>query len=295
MKKTLLVLMGLMLGLGNLQAAKLVTDNLPGLPGQSDAYWAERRQEQAKQSSGQQGQFVNLREVAAKQELVVNRKDEPVCFYTGKPFDVELGTYVFKYRNYNPDMQRWTTMDPSGFPDGANNYCYVLSPMQQLDPNGCWTFDVSNEVKTKIDPVVTGLIKGLGNSVQTIAEGYIGTSVCRVEWSITNFDVNVTVVGSAHGELVVTGGLVSGDAVASYSLPPNLSPDKSSGTVGSGGSYYGILTNKTNINSSGDFAFSFDPAIRITDAILWFDIDVTRASGTYSAKAALSFKLVFYE
>jgi RHS repeat-associated protein len=127
----MVALMGLLVLTGSLQAAKLVTDSLPGLPGQSDAYWAERRQEQAEPQKGQ-GQFVNLREVTVKQD-VVYQENEPVNFYTGKPYDVELGTYVFKYRNYNPEIQRWTTMDPSGFPDGANNYCYVKIPLIAID------------------------------------------------------------------------------------------------------------------------------------------------------------------
>ena len=134
------MLMGLMVTLGGLQAAQLVTDNLPGLPGQSDAYWTERRKEQAEQQKRSQGQSVNLREVVVKQG-VTYQENKPVCFYTGKPFDMELGTYVFKYRNYDPKMQRWTTADPSGFPDGANNYTYVSMPSSSLDPTGLVTID----------------------------------------------------------------------------------------------------------------------------------------------------------
>ena len=133
MKKTVVMLMGLMVTLGSLQAVQPVTDNLPGLPGQSDEWWAKQRQEQAEQKK--QGQFVNLREVVVKQD-VAYQENESVCFYTGKPFDLELGTYIFKFRNYNPEMQRWTTMDPSGFPDGANNYGYVNCPQFELDAFG---------------------------------------------------------------------------------------------------------------------------------------------------------------
>lgn len=48
-----------------------------------------------------------------------------IPFYTGKPYIAETGTYVFKYREYNPEMARWTTVDPKGFPDGANAFSYV--------------------------------------------------------------------------------------------------------------------------------------------------------------------------
>ena len=48
--------------------------------------------------------------------------EEPTLFFTGKPYDASSGTYLFKYRSYNPLLARWTSADPSGFPDGANNY-----------------------------------------------------------------------------------------------------------------------------------------------------------------------------
>ena len=131
-----MVLTGLLLATGGLRAElKPVTDNLPGLPGQSDEWWAKRRQEQAEQQKRLQGQLVNLREVAMKQD-VVYQENQPVNFYTGKPYDVDLGAYIFKFRNYSPETQRWSIADPSGFPDGANNYCYINSPIMFLDPDG---------------------------------------------------------------------------------------------------------------------------------------------------------------
>jgi RHS repeat-associated protein len=46
-------------------------------------------------------------------------------FYTGKPYDEDLDAYTFAFRNYDPEINRWTSADPSGFPDGANNTIYV--------------------------------------------------------------------------------------------------------------------------------------------------------------------------
>jgi RHS repeat-associated protein len=58
-------------------------------------------------------------------------------FYTGKPYDSDLGAYTFNYRNYDPELKRWTSMDPSGFPDGANNSTYVLNnPLNNSDFDG---------------------------------------------------------------------------------------------------------------------------------------------------------------
>ena len=56
--------------------------------------------------------------------------------YTGKPYSKELGAYVFNCRNYDPEAGRWTTRDPSGFPDGANNRVYAPIPTIQVDSRG---------------------------------------------------------------------------------------------------------------------------------------------------------------
>jgi len=57
-------------------------------------------------------------------------------FYTGKPYDSDTGSYTFKYRNYDPELNRWTTSDPSGFPDGANNSRYAPTPTTGIDWQG---------------------------------------------------------------------------------------------------------------------------------------------------------------
>ena len=67
-------------------------------------------------------------------------------FYTGKPYLAESGSYAFKYREYNPEMGRWTTVDPSGFPDGANNRLYASAPSSALDPDGKSIFLYRKEV-----------------------------------------------------------------------------------------------------------------------------------------------------
>jgi RHS repeat-associated protein len=61
---------------------------------------------------------------------------EEAAFYTGKPYLASSGGYTFKYRNYNPEVARWTTEDPSGFPDGANNIFYAPNPLTGIDPLG---------------------------------------------------------------------------------------------------------------------------------------------------------------
>jgi RHS repeat-associated protein len=75
-------------------------------------------------------------------------------FYTGKPYLEETGQYVFLFRHYDPELGRWTTSDPSGFPDGANNVAYMAVPTTEFDWQGlksvawvaAWTSLVSSEI-----------------------------------------------------------------------------------------------------------------------------------------------------
>lgn len=57
-------------------------------------------------------------------------------FYTGKPYDQDIGGYIFAARTYDPQINRWTTADPAGFPDGANCFKYAPDPTSMLDPTG---------------------------------------------------------------------------------------------------------------------------------------------------------------
>ena len=56
--------------------------------------------------------------------------------YTGKPYDADLGAFVFPYRNYRPEEGRWMSADPSGFPDGVNGVAYAPNLFSELDPTG---------------------------------------------------------------------------------------------------------------------------------------------------------------
>lgn len=77
------------------------------------------------------------------------------AFFTGKPFVDETGSYVFKYRNYDPELNRWTTSDPSGFPDGANNGFYAPHPTNEWDCDGLYKYSYS--IKTEsINSIWTG-------------------------------------------------------------------------------------------------------------------------------------------
>ena len=69
-------------------------------------------------------QLAEWRAEKASQPNTRSATAEP-AFYTGKPYLASLANYAFQYRSYSPEMARWTSEDPSGFPDGANNQLYV--------------------------------------------------------------------------------------------------------------------------------------------------------------------------
>jgi RHS repeat-associated protein len=51
--------------------------------------------------------------------------------------DIETGAYIARARPYSPAIARWVLVDPSGFADGPNRYCYVQNdPIDRFDPTG---------------------------------------------------------------------------------------------------------------------------------------------------------------
>jgi RHS repeat-associated protein len=87
--------------------------------------------------------------------------EETHAFYTGKPYVDSSGGYAFLYRSYNPELARWTSEDPSGFPDGANGYISVNNQVTNgFDPNGLWhvemTCAMDDDFYNKSGTVVSG-------------------------------------------------------------------------------------------------------------------------------------------
>ena len=79
---------------------------------------------------------------AKTEETIPGADVQPAAyFYTGKPYDEDLGGYVFNYRTYSATISRWTTTDVSGFPDGSNNSRYAPTPTSRLDKWGLFTLD----------------------------------------------------------------------------------------------------------------------------------------------------------
>jgi RHS repeat-associated protein len=72
--------------------------------------------------------------------------------YTGKPYDAGTGLYNYGYRDYRPQVARFTTVDP--IRDGSNWYAYVNNdPVNWIDPWGLREVDASKILKSfKLGP-----------------------------------------------------------------------------------------------------------------------------------------------
>ena len=97
-------------------------------------------------------------------------------FYTGKPYDSDTGSYTFKYRNYDPELNRWTTMDPSGFRDGANNSAYNATPTYEYDWQGLETSNISHtfQAYSGVGTTVDAKIQGSWTAQPSLADVRFG-------------------------------------------------------------------------------------------------------------------------
>ncbi|MCE0499223.1 MAG: hypothetical protein LV481_14885 [Methylacidiphilales bacterium] len=107
-------------------------------------------------------------------------------FYTGKPYVADAGGYVFKYRTYNPEMSRWTSADPSGFPDGVNNKIYAPCPTDSLDSQG-----LSDSSITYIYGFVSSGGGSLSGEITTAAEQDPASSGSAIQ-GYMNTQFNIT-------------------------------------------------------------------------------------------------------
>ena len=81
-------------------------------------------------------QLAEWRAEKASEATSQGYKAEETAFYTGKPYLATSGGYAFKFRSYNPALLRWTSEDPGGFPNGANQHKYAPNPIFELDSLG---------------------------------------------------------------------------------------------------------------------------------------------------------------
>ena len=95
-----------------------------------------------------------------------------VLGFAGGLYDPDTGLVRFGYRDYDPEIGRWTSKDPIGFDGGdANLYGYVFSdPVNLVDPNGLYYVEIVGPIAlgiSQIDSPIPG-------PMDLIAGGLIG-------------------------------------------------------------------------------------------------------------------------
>ncbi len=162
-------------------------------------------------------------EVAAKH---VAKSTDDYAFYTGKPYIESTSSYTFNYRSYKPELARWTSEDPSGFPDGANAYIYAPTPTSGVDFLGLWKILVSITGTNNLTPAMVwstdgdigaratiGVVAGGGipaSPVSSITIGGQATAGFDPSFGAIYYSgvasIEATIGVSTNGQLIVTPG-----------------------------------------------------------------------------------------
>lgn len=70
-------------------------------------------------------------------ETATQGETENIRKFSTKERSASIGLDYFGFRYYDYDLGRFTTRDPSGYPDGPNNYLYCdNNPVSNIDPLG---------------------------------------------------------------------------------------------------------------------------------------------------------------
>jgi RHS repeat-associated protein len=70
--------------------------------------------------------------------------------FHGRPLDGETGLYYFRNRYYDPELGRFTSVDPLGYVDGPSMYGFAMNgPMNGGDPLGLVCLECRNNPGTK--------------------------------------------------------------------------------------------------------------------------------------------------
>jgi len=170
-------------------------------------------------------QLAEWRAEKASQSNTRATAQEP-AFYTGKPYLASSGSYAFRYRAYNPEMARWTSEDPSGFPDGANGNIYGTTPNSQLDYQGLSLIDITGKVIGKLGDWTRQQVENASEGIQTTLplsgtrwdNPWNAPGNAQVTYSLSGeFKVNATVAGTGFE------GTALGGTAGAYPVAPRQS------------------------------------------------------------------------
>ena len=147
------------------------------------------------------------------------------AFFTGKPMVDELG-FAFLFRDYNPNLGKWTTSDPLGYPDGWNNLAYVNNEVIGA-VDICGTF-IEGKVQAAAQAAIDNYIdaQALNALLKPLASGSadkdlelkgnfnLVISGIKIEYQVKNFlgtDNESTTLGNQRKSLELSSTLIRTD------------------------------------------------------------------------------------
>ena len=100
-----------------------------------------------------------------------------------KERSAELGLDNFGHRYYDSELGRFVTRDPSGYPDGPNNYLYCNNnPINFIDPLGLGEADKRRNLAGRAaDAVLYGLAGGNAGATLRTAQSMVGMVQSSIE------------------------------------------------------------------------------------------------------------------
>ena len=176
-------------------------------------------------------------------------------FFTGKPYLEETGQYLFLFRHYDPGLARWTTDDPSGFPDGANNGIYSRTPTTEFDALGLF-LSGTHYTKSKYGAGSSVYDMGIWTLGKSGAGSFVGISTLGTKaMSVADGSAGVTNWVLSASEIALA---KSQTAAATYNNKSNTS-DPYNGTLFADYVQSKILDSFYGVQSGGgSFALSFN-------------------------------------
>lgn len=219
-------------------------------------------------------------------------------FYTGRPYLPSTNAYVFKYRSYNAGILRWTSEDPSGYPDGANNIRYAPVPTSQFDFCGL-------EVHASDIRVVAAVISGW-QSVGFDMAANLGQHSMNggADRTATSGEIDAIKASSAFTNQFNKGWLdthygLQGSGSYSYEHLVNF------GVISDLGLAYGhvtfgfdisVQTNESgyeyNVDYSFDDIYDFDPNSNINAIVAFHNLQAAGIASVFTTSGQFS---IFYE
>ncbi len=123
------------------------------------------------------GQLVARREYTAFGEITANKSGSLIPFgFASGLYDEHTGLTHFGAREYDAEVGRWTSKDPSFFAGGLNFYEYARSnPIRYIDPNGKAFWDTVSSACTS----QPGLCAMMGGVVAVGGSGLARTEAAR--------------------------------------------------------------------------------------------------------------------